>query len=387
MVRFYRYFFGYLKVKIYGEFCEKILSVFAQNGIMLWNSVFSHEAIESYISIKDFKRIRSVAKGKKVRIHILERHGLPFILKRYEKRFGIPAGAVIFFAILKIMSCYIWVIDIEGNHRLSHAEILNACKEIGITEGVKNDSFFPKIAREKLMLKTDGIAWASLNVEGSRLTVNLTETKEKEKNENFCNLKASSDGIIEKINVTSGNCLVKVGDTVKKGDILVSGIVEMQNETKFVNSAGTVTAEVIKDFETAENFKKTITVPTGKVKTKTAIDFFGLKIPLYLKNENGEYKSCRSKFTLELFGNKLPIAIYRKTFEFYEKRNAVYREDELRSILKKRFEKEFKNKAEGEFKVLKEEFSVSDVGITLKVKAQIKENIAKEDILLISAGN
>ena len=58
------------------------------------------------------------------------------------------------------------------------------------------------------------------------------------------NLKAAADGIIKRIDVTSGNCIVKVGDTVAKGDILVSGMEERADGTKFVHSAGRVTAVI-----------------------------------------------------------------------------------------------------------------------------------------------
>ena len=40
-----------------------------------------------------------------------------------------------------------------------------------------------------------------------------------------CHIIAARDGVVRKIEVRTGIPLVKVGDTVKKGDILISGII------------------------------------------------------------------------------------------------------------------------------------------------------------------
>ena len=54
MVWLYRYFFGSLFLKFYGEFPEKILNLCALNGITLWNSKAVDGGIVANICLRDF---------------------------------------------------------------------------------------------------------------------------------------------------------------------------------------------------------------------------------------------------------------------------------------------------------------------------------------------
>lgn len=388
MLWIYRIISGYLKVSFYGEYRERILSLCATNGITLWNSRFTGDSIESCILVRDFRHIRKIARGKGVRVHILKKRGLPFITERYKKRFGILVGAVLFFLILELMSGYIWIIDINGNQSVSDSEILAACNNIGIHVGIKKNSIYPKIEREKLLLELDKIAWASLNIEGSRLTVNVTETKQAEDgNKSYSNLKADTDGIIEKMDIVSGTSVVKVGDAVKKGDLLVSGIIETADDTRFVNSKGTVTAKTERTMILSEDYKQKISVPTGEVKTKSVLELFGFKMPLYLGVENEPYEESKKTVTAKLFGQNLPIKIYKKRFEFYSERLVTYNYDELCGRLEKCLAEEIEACNSESYKILKKEFSKNNTTVTLTAVIELKENIVYEDVLLINAGN
>ena len=46
------------------------------------------------------------------------------------------------------------------------------------------------------------------------------------------------------MDITSGTSVVSVGQAVKKGDLLVSGIIETADVTRFVNSRGKVYAKI-----------------------------------------------------------------------------------------------------------------------------------------------
>ncbi len=384
IIRFYRVLFGFLKVRFYGENKEKFFSLCAKNGISMWNTRVSGENIISCISVRDFRNLRLI-KPENSGVHILKRRGLPFVTERYKNRVGIPVGLILFFIILQLLSGYIWVIDINGNHKVSDSEIKAACQKIGITEGIAANSIYPKAKRESLLLELDEIAWAGINIEGSRLTVNVTEVKGKTEDKGFSNLKASCDGIIEKIDVISGTSVVKVGQAVKKGDLLVSGIIETADGTRFVNSKGTVTAKVKKELVLKEKFKQRAKIPTGKVKKKCVLEIFGLQIPLYLGGEKGEYAANKSKTQLSLFGSNLPIIIHKKEFSFFDSREVTYRYEDNVKRLEKRLQAECEKK--GEYSVFEKEFSKTQEEVVLKAVIEGKENIEYSDILLINAGN
>lgn len=383
IIRLYRIFFGYLRVRFYGDFKERILSLCAQNGIVLWGTRLTEKGIDSSISISDFRNLRIIARGKGARVHILKKRGVPFVVNRYKQRLGIPLGILLFFLILGIMSRFIWVIDINGNHKISDQKINSACQSIGITEGIAKDSIYPKVEREKLMLRLDGIAWASLNIEGSRLTVNVTETKEKDQeNSEYTNLKASSDGIIEKMDIISGTSVVNVGQAVKKGDLLVSGIIETADGTRFVKSKGEVIAKSQTTKTFSEAYEQKHLIPTGEIKTKRILELFGFKIPLFLGEEKGQFKAKEKSTTANLFGVDLPIRIYEKEFAFQKEIEVKYSYEKLCEKLEKKLTELSK-----EAKIINKEIKTDENKVTMTVLIEREENIAVDDILLINAGN
>lgn len=385
MLWLYRFLFGYLRVRFYGEFKEKILNLAAANRISLWNSSLSKDGIQTNISVRDFKRLPNIIRKSGIRVHILKRKGLPFKNAKNRKRIGIAAGFVLCLVFLKVMSGYIWIIDVVGNERVKTEEIINACAAIGIKEGIKANSFNPKTQRERLLLELDSLSWASLNVEGCRLTVNVSEIEENAvDNSCICNLKASVDGIIKKIDVTAGNCLVKIGDTVKKGDILVSGVLEKATGTQFVHSAGAVTAVTERSITVEGEFDITEEFETGESKTKRVIEFFGLKIPLYLGGENQAYNSGFSVKTAKLFGQKLPLKIYEKEFCFTEQVKKTLSREELCERLKTEAENKLKNEGVKEFQTISQEFADTEKGMKLTMVVSSEENIVYREKLLVS---
>lgn len=385
-IKFYRILFGYLRVRFDGDFKERILSLCAQNGIVLWSTKLKGEKIETNISVREFKHLRTIVRGKGIKAHIVKKRGVPFVTNRYKRRYGILAGVIAFFLIIGLMSDYIWIIDVNGNNKITDKYILSACNSIGIKNGIRKDSIYPKIEREKLMLKLEGIAWASLNIEGSRLTVNVTETKEKDKEtEKFSNLKASADGVIKKIDIVSGTSVVKVGQAVMKGDLLVSGIIETVDGTRFVKSKGEIIALSQKEIVLKEDYKQKPLIFTGEIKTKRVLEIFGLKIPLYLGTEKGSYESSEKQMKLKIFGTTVPVSIYKKSFSFQKEQTIKYNYEKLCQRLENKFEKEL-HKDEGA-RVIKKEFIENENGITLKALLEREENIAVSDILLINAGN
>ena len=179
MLFLYRFFCGVLKVEFYGIYPEKVLNLCTKNKISIWSARFVNQKICCKITVKDFLKLPKILRKSGIRVHILEKSGFPFFFKKYNRRFGVFAGLVLFMGFLYVMSGYIWLIDVEGNVRIDDAVILSACEEMGIKAGIKSESISPKADAQELLLMVDDLAWGSLNIEGCRLTVNVTEVREK----------------------------------------------------------------------------------------------------------------------------------------------------------------------------------------------------------------
>ena len=388
MLWLYRFIIGFLEAEFSGDVAEVILNICAKNGISLWNSKRKGEKIRCHITVRDFKALSKAAKKSGIRVHILKKHGLPFIVNRYKKRFGIPAGAALFFCFLQIMSCFVWTVEVNGNKKADANEILAACEKIGIREGVQKSKIDPQIAKQELLLELETLAWASVNIEGCRVSVNVTETKEKgEDNSIPTNLKASADGIITKIDVTSGNCVVKAGDTVSRGELLVSGVIERADSTRFVHSAGSIIARTERVIEVKTHYKRTVSQKNGRVKKRSALSFFGIRIPLYLGSVNGSFESRSEVKDTFLFGKKLPIRLYTKYCEMTDEKEVTVSKNELLKELDGLLKEAAERENISDFEVKNREFDEIKGGISLKAVISAEENIAEQEILLFNTGN
>lgn len=383
MIWIYRYIIGNLRVRFFGDFSEKALNLTVSNGINIWNSKLVKNGIETNISVRDFKRLRKIIRNSGIRVHIIKRYGLPFIINKNRKRLGIAFGLVFLVLFLNFISSNIWIIEVKGNKKIPTDTIISSCEEIGIRKGILKKKINSKRHREELLLKMDQLAWASLNIEGCKLTVNISEIKKTDKDAKPCNIKASSDGIIKKIDVKSGNCLVKTGDVVKQGDILVSGVIEKPDSTEFVTAKGVITALVKKEIVVESDYKVNLKSENGKVKKKSVIEFFNFKIPLFLGKEKGEYNSKMLKKPLKLFKTELPIAVYTKEFRFVTQQTITYTEEKVIELLEKDLTKELKNEKIIEYKIEQKEIIKSQTGIKIRATVLLEKDITYSDIVII----
>ncbi len=388
MLNLLRLLSGYIVVCFYGDNSEQILNICAKHSIKLWDLRFNKGKIIGNIRIKDFYLLRKIRPKKQIKIHIINRHGLIFKTNKYKKRIGFITGFIVFVLLLEFLSSFIWSIKIEGNKYIKDAELINVCSRLGIDIGTKTKNIDTLKSAQELLINHKSLAWASLNIEGSALTVNISEIKNaKEETELPSNLIADFDGEIKKIDVTSGNTLVKIRDTVRKGDVLVSGIIENQNSTCFVNSRGSIEAITKREFSVKGNFIENEMIPNGEIKKRCAVEIFSVKIPLYLGKEKDSYKSEYKIRKAKLFNQDLPMVVYTKTMNFTHESKIILTEGELIEKLEKQLEKKIKNSG---LKIINEGEIIKDYGkegITLTKILECSENIAVKQPILINSIN
>lgn len=313
---FYRLFCGYLYVRATAQNPEKLLNLCAAKGIPLWRVSVKGEKLYFKIGISSFKRLRIFKRNIPCKIHITKKAGLPFFIHKNKKRYGFLAGIILFFVILNLMSGYGWNICISGNKDVKSADIKASLKQIGIYEGVKISNIDPEVARNELLLKRSDLSWAAINIEGSKITVDVVETKKPDATDTApSNLISTDDGIIKKIEVKHGVSMVKVGDTVESGQLLVSGVKEYDDlSVEFEKSMGNIYAEVNYEFTVSQPFKVTEYVKTGEKQTKRLLNVFGLNIPLYFGSQIGSYEATPYFEKVSSGQSYLPISIIKKTF-------------------------------------------------------------------------
>lgn len=383
-----RWFKGFLVINISGDNAEMLLNATSKNGIKIWSLYCKKQNITGCIGIKDFKKLKKIKRnGSKIKI--IKKTGIPFYIYKHKNRCGILIGLIVFFLIIKMLSLHIWSINVIGCKKIPEFDILSSCKELSIIQGIKASKINSQNDAQRLLLIRDDIAWASLNIEGCVLTVNVTEIEpeNKTKQQVPCNLKASYEGIIKKIDVTSGNTIVKVGDVVNKGDVLVSGIIERNTSTVFVPSYGRILAATQRSITKQSKFKVENEIPNGIIKKSNMLSIFNIDIPLYLGTVKRVGFVTVKKSRLNILGKPMPIILYTSQNEITEKIKITHSREELVDILSKQIDEEID-------KMHLEEYTQTDINITedengVRVTKYYNclENIAYQDTIIVNTVN
>lgn len=285
ILKLWNYIRGYVIILVEGYFPEKFINICISRGIFLWDVTREKSCImRMKVGIDAFKRIRFIARKTGCRVKILSKRGLPFVTHKYRKRKTFIAGCALFILMIYTLSAFIWSIDIIGNKTIPTEKLIEKLRSAGLKTGICRYYVDKEQICNKMMVQVKELAWISIDLSGTRAVVEVSERKMPPKfvEKNIpCNIFAQKDGIIKSIFVKAGTPLVKEGETFKKGDMLVSGIVtDISNISRFVHAQADIKARTW--YEQIENVSLTNykDVKTGRVKNLYKLRFisneFGL---------------------------------------------------------------------------------------------------------------
>lgn len=377
---------GYLTVEISGYGAELLFNRAAAKRIVFRSLRYNKRKITGCISISDFKQLPELRRGTGADIHIVGKHGIPFLIHRYRYRYGLPIGAAAFIIVLLVLSQFVWSVEIEGNNTVSEKQLSEICGSIGIRQGMLRSELSAAVDAQRLLLNAPELSWAALNLEGSVLTVSVSEIKKELYPEDLspCDLRAAADGTVVKIDITAGEPAVRVGDTVRKGDVLVSGIKESPEGTSFVQASGTVTARTQR-LLSAERKRHQINVKyTGQESRQQVISFFGIKIPLFLGSPRGGVEECFKEAPLVIKNRRLPISLYERCCRYTESQETNCSETQLRKQLLSDAEAQQEALKLRDCEIISDSFEETEDGMRIARLISATEDIAVSEKILIA---
>lgn len=265
--------------------------------------------------------------------------GLPRLFYRYRKRWGIGVGALIFVVLLVISGGRIWCVEVSGNSRVEESEIIELLQELGCGVG---DSFrdidFAKL-HNTFLLRCPDIAWISVNMDGTHAHVEVRETlaeRSDEEERQHYNVVAAEDGQIEQIAAYEGKPQVAIGDTVRQGELLLSGVISYgETGLRYESAAGEVYAKVIRDFTVEVPLQTEQKVLTGHEIEKKSLTFFQFQTNLFLNSRipYDFYDTIYAKRQIYLFDSiALPLWVQTETYQEYEMQQVTLTEEEAKVL-------------------------------------------------------
>lgn len=292
----FRYLRGWVRLSVSGDFAERFYNMLLQEGLHPYDmNRHPDGAMVLTLPRRQFRRIRAARRVSGVHVCILEKGGLPRLIWKYRKRFGLLVGALICALIVFLMSGFVWSIRFEGEVK-DEAALLSALADAGLAEG-RWRAGVDADAVESYMLEGDlGLSFVSVVFKGSVAQVQIVYEVEKPDmlSTDPCHLVAAQDGVITYMMVEEGVPAVQPGDAVQAGEMLVSGIFEAEDTPiRKVHAAGRIYARTVQTLRIEMPYQTTEQVRTGRIAKNFTLRIFNFSINLY-------------------FGGGIPYAIYDK---------------------------------------------------------------------------
>lgn len=287
LMRLWNYLRGYVIIVVEGYFLEKFINMCTHRQIYLWDVKASGNCVMTLkASIKGFKRMRPVARKTRCRVRVKCRVGVPFIINRYRKRKALFMGALIFIGMVYTLTSFIWTVEVSGNKSIPTEVILSKLAACGVKPGrLKYGLNIDRIVND-IVISTDEIGWMGLSLSGTKAKVEIVERLKAPKiidRDKPCDIVAEKDGVIKAMIVESGSPAVKVGDTVTKGQLLVSGTIKGKYEDqqpRKVHSLAVITARTWYEINREVRQEITTKARTGKRKNSVAFIFMNRRFNL-----------------------------------------------------------------------------------------------------------
>lgn len=354
MIKLLHFLLGRLYFEIHGQNMERFLNLCAKNNLVLWDLKPCGEGYRFFIRKKSWDMLIALAEKTNLELRSVKRSGLPFFLSQHRKRkaffFSILLASIMMF----ILSQFIWEITISGSEVYSESEILKYVTTNFYKPGTLKRKVSCNQLEEHLREDYDEIAWVSCSIQGTRLHVELKETLDRKTKQNPkkpCDIVANKSGIITALSVKSGTPLVTVGDSVKKGATLISGLIYYYSddfqvtETDKIKADGEITMrtkETYKETIPAEYYEKKIIKKKTKIKSLYAGDF---KVQIPGKDPGGHVDIVEKKYPLKLGGSfYLPVGAYVRTYQTYQAEKKVQTKNQAEKKLREKFLKYLQKK-------------------------------------------
>lgn len=322
---------------------NKLIKYLINNNIS-YNSLKKNKNRVKFIcEYNSYKKI-----SKRFKSRIIKYYGKQKVIKDLNKHKYAIISVFISLYVLILLTNTIFEININTDNNELKQELINSLEKYNIKKYKRKKSYTELYQIKEKLLKEykNKLEWVEIESIGTKYIINLTQriNKEQEKITYPTNIVASKDGIIKNINSISGTKVKNIGDYVKKGDVIISGSIEKNDEIiDLITSNGNVYAETW--------YKVNINIPynyieyekTNKIINRYYVDIFGYEITLTGKYDK---ENIISEKTLILDKPYLFFKLYKETKYLYEYKKYNITEEEAYNEALKRADLKIKNMLE-----------------------------------------
>lgn len=258
----FRWLRSYLTCRLKGGDMERFFNLCRYQGIECWDMSLNEGVCRCCMYLDDFWKIRPFVRKTRVRVRIEKRRGLAFFMAFLRHRKGLWIGMAGCIGMLCFLSAHIWKLEFYGNSYYTDERLTKYLETAeGVGFGIWKSKVDGPLLEENLRLTFPDISWVSVRMEGTSLLVSLEEMVKYDASEQEQTLPryicASQDGEIVSMVTRSGVPKVTIGNTIRKGELLIDGVMEILDDSLTVAESIPVGADGDIWAKVTENYSKT----------------------------------------------------------------------------------------------------------------------------------
>lgn len=367
---------GFIRFNVYGLNIEKLINKLKNLNISLINVKRKHhKKLQFTVNYYDSKKVIACLDNLCYNYKKTEGKGVYPFLKQFFKRTGLICGAIIFVFCIICSTFFVYEIKINGCKTIDTLSIIKSINDIGITKKSFKKSSCKDI-ENAIYSNNPQIAFVSARYKGLVLYIEIVE---KENSPQIIettpkDIVSCYKGKINRLIVYQGTPLVKVGDSIEKGQVIIGGYrINPADETQIpVRAMGEVYGVIELSYNQIFECEKTVQSRSGNCITQSYIEIFGMNFPQ--KNIDIAYNNyeTETKYSYIFKNNFLPAKLV--TTNFYETKSVTLTQDfeKAKKVLIENAEKEAKQKAEQQGKVIEIITTVEDKGQIKYINTMVK---------------
>ena len=300
---------SYYLIKITGKDVKGFIRYLYKMHINLFDIRYVDNSVIIKVNRLDYLKIKKIKTIYDIRI--IKYYGISRVeefINKYKVFLTILLGGII---LLIFLTNIIFDVEILDSNKELTDRLLDTLKEKGISKYKLSTPYNKKekIKKEILELYNDEIEWLEINRIGTKYVIELEERKILNKKDDNTprNIIAKKNGIITKITSTNGEIVGKVDSYVKKGDILISGVIHKNEEVvDNIKAEGRVFAEVWYTVTVELPYHYKEEYKTGKNNKHLVMNFLNKNYNLFRFDK---YRNSSINNIFSIKNNLLPISL------------------------------------------------------------------------------
>ena len=386
---------GTARVRVEGAFPERLINLCAQNRVEFWAVDWRDESVVEFtLRLAGLQRLLELSDRVGCEVTVLARRGVPMFLRAFRCRYGFLIGLALTLCAVSLLSRFVLTVEVTGNERVPDGVILQQLQRFGVRPGAYGPGLDRRQIEQEILLELKELSWMTINLHGTRVEVAVREGQpapERVDESGFYHVVAEADGIVVRVEAELGDALVKAGDLVAKGDVLISGTVTMEPPIYSdlppryydTHARGRVWCRTWRTLTVVIPLETQVKAYTGVEKALWSIIFFGKRTEIFGNSSipDGFCDKITSVRQVALSeGEYLPIWLTREEFRAYELESAEVQLDVAEMMLQEQLLQQLTGLIGADGEILQTQFRtrVKDGLIRVELTAECLEEIGTE---------